>query len=117
MGGKGSSGTVEFPFHLTGGSGKLRFGRALGGRTSGHCARASVRSRHARFQSQGSPHATSTRTFRQIRCRLAQGGVAGQIAAFQGRPSPAPPTGKSISFPYESFVRTFPTSFHSYLTP
>src|SRR5258708_4380688 len=109
MGGKGSSGTVEFPFHLTGGSGKLRFGRALGGRPAGHCARASVRSRHARFQSQGSPHATSTRTFRQIRGRLAQGGVAGVIAAFEGCPSLAPPTRKSSRFAYESVVGTFPT--------
>jgi hypothetical protein len=34
MGGKGISGTTEFSHHLTGGSGKLRFGRALRGCTS-----------------------------------------------------------------------------------
>ena len=40
------------------------------------------------FQSQGSPHATSTRIFRG---RLAQGGVVGVVATFDpGRPSLAP---------------------------
>ena len=77
--------------HLTGGSGKLRFGRTLRGRASGHCARASIRSRHARFQSPGSPHAIITINRPALRLRAI--GTAAAARAVAADPGKARDTG------------------------